>query len=98
MAKDFDPGFLLNVATKANFRFHVVQGHTAWFLEQGLNFKNRKGMARLQNDFVELAMQPLERVDFEYAFNTHSPCDRRVVVALSVGQGERHRWRYRRGS
>ena len=62
MAEDFDPCHFLDVAADAKFRFNIINRHATWFLAQGLDFENREGAAGLQYDFVELAMQPLERV------------------------------------
>src|SRR2546427_8028591 len=87
MAEDFDPCLFLDVAPEAKFRFNIINRHATWFLAQGLDFENREGMAGRQYDFVELAMQPLERIDLKDAFDAHRPGDRRVVVALRIGEG-----------
>src|SRR5262245_27148297 len=87
MAEDFDFCLSFDVAPEAKFRFNVINRHAAWFLAQGLDFENREGVAGLQYDLVELTMQPLERVDLKDAFDAHRPRDRRVVVALRIGEG-----------
>src|SRR5262245_32560877 len=86
MAEDLDPGFFLDVAPEAKFRFNVIDRHAAWLFTQRLDFEDRKGVAGLRYDFIELAMQPLERVDLEDAFDAYGPRDRRVVVALRIGE------------
>jgi len=87
MAEDFNPGFFLDVATEAKLRFDVVDRDSARFLTQGLDFKNRKSMSRLQYDFVELAIQPLDGVDFKDAFDTHRPRYRRVSLRRAFASG-----------
>ena len=71
MAEDFDSCLFLDVAAEAKCRFNIINRHATWFLAQGLDFENREGVAGLQYDFVELAMQPLERVDLKDAFDAH---------------------------
>src|SRR5947199_7021360 len=87
MAEDFDPCLFLDVAPETKLRFNLITWHATWFLAQGLDLENREGMAGRQYDFVELAMQPLERIDLKDAFDAHRPGDRRVVVALRIGEG-----------
>jgi cyclophilin family peptidyl-prolyl cis-trans isomerase len=60
MAEDFDPCLFLDVAPEAKFRLNIINRHASRFLAQGLDFENGKGMAGLQYDFVELAIQSLE--------------------------------------
>src|SRR5258708_19276416 len=86
MAENFDPGFFLDVAPEAKFRFNIINRHAAWLLTQRLDFEDRKGVAGLRYDFIELAMQRLERVDFEDAFDADGPRDRRVVVPLPIAE------------
>jgi len=71
MAEDFDSCLFLDVAAEAKCRFNIINRHVTWFLAQGLDFENREGVAGLQYDFVELAMQSLDRVDLKDAFDAH---------------------------
>src|SRR5262245_33921285 len=87
MAEDFDPCRSFDVAPEAKFRFNIINRHATGFLAQRLDFENRKGVTGLQYDFFELAVQSLERVDLEDAFDAHSPRDRRIIVALRIGEG-----------
>jgi len=84
MAEDFDPCHFLDVAAEAKFRFNIINRHATWFLAQGLDFENREGVAGLQYDFVELAMQPLERVDLKDAFDAHRVLIHKAVDKLLV--------------
>ncbi len=97
MAEDFDPCLFLDVAPEAKFRFYIINRHATWFLAQGLDFENREGMAGRQYDFVELAMQPLERIDLKDAFDAHRPGRPPRSRCASHWRGERRRWRCRRG-